>query len=208
MTTAPLTKYEQELLLTAADALKQMWKAEMCPTTRVLIPHLSMWDDLTELESWVAWNPLHNDHDAYSALSKLRLRVEWATSYVSVGHEDLNIDIVVQIVNNDNNAALRIATTKTLAAIAKKLNQSFRIDNDSSDNTAAKSCPFCGQTPDSTDPDFCFPHEFSENGHIRTWRAGCITASGCGAYVLGNDPESAITRWQTRTPSKENYGTE
>lgn len=61
-------------------------------------------------------------------------------------------------------------------------------------------CPFCGMTPDSTDADFCYPTLTRKDG-TSIYRAGCIeSAGGCGAEVLGDSPNDAIWRWNTRTP--------
>lgn len=58
-----------------------------------------------------------------------------------------------------------------------------------------KPCPFCGQIPDVTDPDFCYPL----NQKHKVWQAGCIeSAGGCGAFILGSSAEEAINKWNTR----------
>lgn len=60
-------------------------------------------------------------------------------------------------------------------------------------------CPFCGQVPDSTDHDFCYPINVTRKDQPRIYRAGCIEcAGGCGAEVLGDSVEDAIRRWNTR----------
>ena len=61
-----------------------------------------------------------------------------------------------------------------------------------------KQCPFCGQFPDSTDCDFCYPILTRKNG-TKIYRAGCIeSAGGCGAEVLGDSVNDAVRRWNTR----------
>ncbi len=56
-------------------------------------------------------------------------------------------------------------------------------------------CPFCGQVPDTSDGDFCYPI-IRDN---RFYRAGCIEShGGCGAEVIGESPERAIEKWNTR----------
>jgi hypothetical protein len=57
-------------------------------------------------------------------------------------------------------------------------------------------CPFCGQTPDSSDEDFCYPIKTDR----KIYRAGCIeSAGGCGAEVLGESVSEAIAAWNRRS---------
>lgn len=60
-------------------------------------------------------------------------------------------------------------------------------------------CPFCGQVPDPNDEDFCYPINITRKNQPAIYRAGCIEAAGgCGAEILGDSVDHAITRWNTR----------
>lgn len=60
-------------------------------------------------------------------------------------------------------------------------------------------CPFCGQTPDPEDGDFCYPITRPDQEGRQVWRAGCIeVAGGCGDEVTGWSAEEAVAAWQRR----------
>lgn len=60
-------------------------------------------------------------------------------------------------------------------------------------------CPFCGQLPDHTNPDFCYPKTRPDATGRQVWRAGCIEChGGCGAGVSGWSAEEAVRAWNKR----------
>ena len=56
-------------------------------------------------------------------------------------------------------------------------------------------CPFCGFRPRITDDDFVYPVVRDKT----VWGAHCHeSGGGCGASVLADTKENAITKWNQR----------
>jgi len=66
-------------------------------------------------------------------------------------------------------------------------------------------CPFCGFIPDREDPDCIYPaakgqyNTKTDTIEFTVWNINCYeSGGGCGASILGDNPEDCITRWNKR----------